>query len=238
MSLSIKKNRFEIFGESNLHHSILIKAFFENIVEDIRAELEEKLNMKLRGNPDYSESIFETFTIDDARNLSERAQNTPIILDGRKVFVISLKNMPFEAQNALLRLFEEPPKHTHFILISPNISFFLPTLISRFEVREFLSESDNAVGGAKKFLKLTLKEKLDFVDELVDEIKDEKKTKSDAINFVSDLEKEMQKILLSKKSKEIIFFVNELLNAKKNLYSRSPSIKLTLEHLSLVSPTI
>ncbi len=238
MNRSTKK-KTRILNTENLHHSILIRANFGDIIQDTRDDLEFDLGHTLRGNPDYREMIFETFTIDDARSLSERAQNIPIAKNGKKIFVISLKNITLEAQNALLKLFEEPPKQTHFILISPNISFFLPTLISRFEIKEISQDRNEKNTIAKEFLKMSLKEKLDFVDEIAESIKDEKKTKSEAIDFVSGLEIEIQKILLNKKNNsEIIFFVEELLSAKKTLYGRSPSIKLLLEYLSLVAPKI
>ncbi len=229
----------KILDTENLHHSTLFKANFEDVINDLRDEIKKELKISVRGNPDYSESDFETFTIEDARSLSERAQNTPLTEDGKKIFIISLKNITHEAQNALLKLFEEPPKQTHFILISPNTSFFLPTLLSRFEVKEISPKKNLDDSIAKKFIKLPLKEKLDFAHEIASDIKDEKKSKSDAINFVSELEIEMQKALVDKKNtSEIIFFVEELLLAKKSLYGRSPSIKLILEHLSLTCPKL
>ncbi len=40
------------------------------------------------------------------------------------------------AQNALLKILEEPPKNSHFILVSRSKSTFLPTILSRLPVQK------------------------------------------------------------------------------------------------------
>ncbi len=71
------------------------------------------------------------FSIDDARALSMRAQQTPLQSPNR-VFVIVCEEIAPEAQNALLKLFEEPPVHTLFYVVLPQTAHVLPTLRSRF----------------------------------------------------------------------------------------------------------
>lgn len=41
------------------------------------------------------------------------------------------ENMTDQAQNALLKILEEPPEHTVFILTAENRSMLLPTILSR-----------------------------------------------------------------------------------------------------------
>lgn len=49
-----------------------------------------------------------------------------------KVFVIkNAHNMTIQAQNAILKTLEEPPKFAIFILLSQNYNSFLPTILSR-----------------------------------------------------------------------------------------------------------
>ncbi|MBQ7443074.1 MAG: DNA polymerase III subunit delta [Bacteroidaceae bacterium] len=51
---------------------------------------------------------------------------------GRKVMVIWLpEKMNAETANALLKLFEEPPAGTHFIMVSQEADLVLPTILSR-----------------------------------------------------------------------------------------------------------
>ena len=49
----------------------------------------------------------------------------------RMVLILNADKMNPQAQNALLKMLEEPPEKTFFVLISQEISSFLPTIISR-----------------------------------------------------------------------------------------------------------
>ena len=49
----------------------------------------------------------------------------------RMVLILNADKMNPQAQNALLKMLEEPPEKTFFILIAKDISLFLPTIISR-----------------------------------------------------------------------------------------------------------
>lgn len=69
--------------------------------------------------------------VDDIRNVKQKALLMPN--DGDKtVFIISeAQYMNPQAQNALLKIFEEPEPHVNFILTAPSKSAFLETIISR-----------------------------------------------------------------------------------------------------------
>jgi DNA polymerase III delta prime subunit len=86
--------------------------------------------------------IVPKLTIDDVRELTRLAQQRPLEADAH-VFVIVTNDILIEAQNALLKLFEEPPRHAQFFLVISPVSFLLPTLRSR------LMEFDGGVGGER-----------------------------------------------------------------------------------------
>lgn len=66
---------------------------------------------------------------------------------GRKVAVINDAHlMTVEAQNALLKILEEPSESSIFILISANPSQLLPTVISRCQEIRFPAHSSEIVG--------------------------------------------------------------------------------------------
>ena len=44
----------------------------------------------------------------------------------------TLGKFSLDAEHALLKIFEEPKKNTHFFLIVPDKNALLPTLVSRF----------------------------------------------------------------------------------------------------------
>lgn len=69
--------------------------------------------------------------VDEIRDIKEKAKVYPN--DGDKsVFIIcEAQNMNPQAQNALLKIFEEPARHVSFILTCPSKSSLLDTIISR-----------------------------------------------------------------------------------------------------------
>ena len=111
----------------NEHHAILIFADSLALSGIPDAYLEQ--------GADVLHLIKDRFGIDDARELSEQASQTPFASSVR-VFVIATNDVAVEAQNALLKLLEEPPQHARFYLILPPGSFLLPTLRSRLYEQE------------------------------------------------------------------------------------------------------
>jgi DNA polymerase-3 subunit delta' len=72
-----------------------------------------------------------TIKIDQIRTLTREAPLTPY--EGRgKVFILDqAETMTEQAQNALLKTLEEPPRATFLILIAPEASALLPPIVSR-----------------------------------------------------------------------------------------------------------
>jgi DNA polymerase III delta prime subunit len=75
-------------------------------------------------------STFETLAISDVRQIIQSAFVKPFAAEV-KIVVIEAKGIAREAQHALLKIFEEPPLSTKFILVLPGIEGLLPTVLSR-----------------------------------------------------------------------------------------------------------
>ena len=75
--------------------------------------------------------------IDQIRALREFAYVKPALSHRKVIIVDDVQTMTKEASNALLKVLEEPPAGTHFILISTGIEQVLPTIISRTQRVEF-----------------------------------------------------------------------------------------------------
>ncbi len=113
-----------------LHHAYVLEGDKENIRTQLFSFIEDQIQQSVRGNPDVWHSQFETLTVDDARALRD-TQSNKAITTGKKIFIIETRLMTIEAQNALLKVFEEPTPNTHFFIITPTAEVFLPTLKSR-----------------------------------------------------------------------------------------------------------
>ncbi len=73
-------------------------------------------------------------SVDTARDIKKQACMLPNEAE-KKVFIIkNADNFNIQAQNALLKIFEEPPSYVVFILLCSHKSSFLPTTLSRMVV--------------------------------------------------------------------------------------------------------
>ena len=70
-------------------------------------------------------------SISQIREMGLAISSRPNEAKFRMVLILNADLMNIQAQNALLKMLEEPPEKTFFILIASKISLFLPTIISR-----------------------------------------------------------------------------------------------------------
>lgn len=73
------------------------------------------------------------FLLDDAKELVKEAY---IAEAKTKYLLVTAKSYRVEAQNALLKILEEPPRNIVFILMAPSKNAFLPTIRSRLQCEE------------------------------------------------------------------------------------------------------
>ncbi len=109
------------------------------------------------GNPDIQVLTYPVFGIDDARKLQEWSFQKPTHGE-RRLFVICAESITHETQNALLKLFEEPPRTSTFAIVVPDLERILPTLRSRFET--IIVSHQVGLASAKNFLALNPGERL------------------------------------------------------------------------------
>ncbi len=149
---------------AHLHHAYLLVGGREAAEEAVVSLFEEN-GVKLVGSPDYFLFKEPLLGIDDARRLSEQALRHAFT--GQKVFLLLPEKVSLEAQNALLKTFEEPIAHTHFFLALPEESLVIPTLRSRMQ-KVNLGQHPVLANEAQKFIELSIKDRLNFVRKFVD----------------------------------------------------------------------
>lgn len=165
--MQILNSKPQIESFENLHHANFVWGGLEDL-----AMLKEnlgKIGFGVQGNPDYFERNFSVFGIDEARELSLWAALKSISGE-KKIAAIGAGSITHEAQNALLKVFEEPTPGTHFFVFLPNAGGVLGTVLSRVRVYNgFVSLTSKAKAN---FDKLPLIEKMRFIKKLA---KDEDK---------------------------------------------------------------
>ena len=139
----------ECIRDNNIVHSYLFyggdgigkKLFAENFAKKIlclnsgKDDCTCKSCICFDGNshPDFQlvNEAEETIKIDEVRQMIKSIYEKPIISNSKVYIVNAFDKMTFEAQNALLKTLEEPPKFVTIILISSNENNILNTIKSR-----------------------------------------------------------------------------------------------------------
>ena len=150
----------------------------------------------------------------------------------KRVFVVSFGRMLHEAQNTLLKILEEPPEHTYFFLITGRADILAPTLRSRF-VTVSITDEEDSNEDMKKFLKKTPSERLKEIVPLIEAVA-ETGDKTPVLVFLNNLERELAKNKEFKTKHPEIF--EDIIKTRNYLYDRAPSVKMILEHLSVILP--
>jgi DNA polymerase III delta prime subunit len=217
-----------------LHHAYVVEGDTETSYKNVCDFCEADLSFQIKANPHFIYEQYDKFLVDDARRLRELQMNKSKP-GQKKIFVISFNFITDQAQNSLLKVLEEPTKGTHFFIITPSSHIFLDTIRSRVSILSSISKTEN--DEALKFLALTLPQRMKFISNLVQKIKDEKSSKSDAIKLIRGLEEEIHKKAMKVSKEERKDYFSKLKNINKVgdfLHDNSASIKQLLEYTAVL----
>lgn len=202
---------------NNHHHATLLIGKASDAQSYVK-ELLFSVGMPAVNSPNFIIFRDSTFGIDEARKLTELASRRAF--GNKQFFLIIPERLTGEAQNALLKTFEDPSPETFFFLVSKEDALILPTLRSRMNTVR-LGESDTTVLTiAERFLQNSIKERILFVKKFVD-------GEMNLSNFLDEL---MLVLRCESKKKEL----EQVYTLKRFADDRSASARLILEHLSLV----
>ena len=163
------------------------------------------------------------FSIDEARKLAQQASMAPMVA-AEQTFVIVSQTLTHEAQNALLKLFEEPPARTRFYLLIAKRGNLLPTLQSRLMFVDGGELSAGALTVFSDFMTASLGVRLEQVADL-------SKTKdTEAIEAIVAGAEELAQRDAQASLMETVLLV------RNHLGRRGASAKLLLESLALALP--
>lgn len=235
-----------------MHHAYGILGDREKAKEEIFDFLKKDLKFPILANPDFWSGEFNVFKIADSRALNEAHLNRPVKY-AKKIFVIFANFITKDAQNSLLKIFEEPRAEAVFFLAMPENTDLLPTFKSRLILGVIASETKQSSIGlprsarkdeegkrpdALEFLSAKIGKRLNIIAKIVKDIKDEKINKSEAIKFIKSLEKEIKSTLKLKNAHNArggsLLAIEDIEKAISYAGDESPSIKVILEHLALV----
>jgi len=94
--------------------------------------------------PNINSKLIKIFDLDELKidDSKEIIKEAYIAEESQKYIILRAKSFRIEAQNALLKLLEEPPRNINFIIISPRKSAILPTIRSRMPIEIINNKKD------------------------------------------------------------------------------------------------
>jgi DNA polymerase III gamma/tau subunit len=106
--------------------------------------------------------------IDMVRDLRKKVQYPPMVGEGRVWLLDECHKLTGDAQNALLKLLEDPPEYAYFILATTNPEKLLPTLKGRCNTLQMSLLSDKHM--YRMLTKICIAEDIELSKEVVDTI--------------------------------------------------------------------
>ncbi|MBI2100584.1 MAG: hypothetical protein HYT47_01005 [Candidatus Vogelbacteria bacterium] len=204
-----------------------------------RVALAARVRAMIDGDGDQAGETYwlerESFGIGDSRQIIER-QERKSWTGKRKFFVVAATNLTLPAQQALLKVLEEPTAGTHFFLICPDERNLLPTLKSRCQIikSQPAIESAGARERARRFLSLSQSERLNFIRGALDA----EGEFSGAAELLETLELALHERLLAARTAALADALAAIRQARGYLGDRSALPKLIFEHLALTLPVL
>jgi len=239
----------------NRSNSFIIEAEAEDGIKMAQKWAEKELEMKVQNNPDAIILRHGLFSVDDARRVLETATSSPVIGE-YKLIIITASRAYHEAQNALLKLFEEPPANTYLFFILPTLGGLLPTLRSRVQIlsmKDIGSPTSN-VGlpmsyipkEIEEFIKASKEERSVIIKKLANGKDDDERrsNRDEAIAILNGIEEiaykrrvvTLQQGVTSPFPQGVTSLLNDIAVLRGHLNDRSAPVRMILEHLSLVIP--
>lgn len=169
--------------------------------------------------PDTIVMTYERFGIDDARLLKSQATQRPLAKDAR-VFILQVRAITVEAQNALLKLLEEPVTTTRFYICVPDKDMLLLTVQSRLQSDAPTQETQTQTL-ANVFNRMSLEERLSQIATYAKE----KDTQA-----MDQLLRELESLAYQNKNYNLL---EDILFVRRYDRSIGASKKMLLEHIAI-----
>lgn len=238
-----------------MHHAYVYYGSLSHL-SALAASARDFFDFKKDNDPDVQILSFEKFGIEESRQLKESASMKPV--SGRALYIVGVSQITSEAQQALLKLFEEPQEGVTFVLLAPHGSLIAtlrsrlllyPESLQKNPVQKVLGSPrpaarrqarpdhfDQDFSAATSFLASPYKTRSTDIAKL---LKDEEGVRERVRDFLDGLEVVLYKALQkSKDTKQIREGLEDIAKVRSYANDRSPSMKMLLEHLALALPTI
>ncbi len=212
--------------ETKLHHFYVIEGAEINSATELSDILKER-----------SEHVriftYSTLGVEEAQSL--RQEQNELSHDGEdQYFILSAVSVTHEAQQTLLKMFEEPKANTHFFLLMAESTAILPTVRSRAQMVRIQSDVIAYAKEAQSFIKSSVIDRIAFIADFIKSHEDDDSSgelRLHASQFVIALIEVLRKDpknLITRKD-----FLSDAIQMREYLDTRGASVKMILEHLAI-----
>jgi len=209
------------------HHAYVLEgSAIDTVFEYLRDQ-----KVKIEGNPDITIIRKEILGVDDARKVSQKATNKPIAGE-KQYFVIQTVSITPEAQNALLKVFEEPTGRSVFYVSVAQKGRLLPTFLSRMEAISLETYVGVSVIDVALFLNSSAGKRIEMLEPLLDKKGDEKNLDAILI-FLRALEESLARRIREDAS-EVKEGLEAVYRARRFATDKGVSFKILLEQVALL----
>lgn len=219
-------------------HAYFVEGAAEEGIAAALAFGEKTLSLPAKGNADVVVMRYSLFPVEDARRIGEIASRSALGGNG-KLIVIAAERLFHEAQNALLKVFEEPGGDSTLVLVLPSEGMLLPTLRSR--LLPLPGAREKALSAiAEEFIGKPAK-RADIVAGILkragaDDQEEKQEGRREARELVGGLMLAAYGAHREKPSASLSALLADLSAIMPVMYERSAPLKPVLEHLLIVMP--
>ena len=211
------------------HHATVLEANVST-PEEARAVIAAQVGVHLSlRDPDVRFFLHETFGVGEVRTIAYTAAQKPG--GSRQWLVAAALTFTVEAQNALLKLLEDPPASSRFIIITPRAAALLPTVRSRVALLRRPRQDMRPPDEGEHLLALERGEKLRYVAPLI-----KKGDKEGALALLDALEAALAH--RARDDEEARALLRQLPLLRTYLLGRAPSVKQILEYVAVTCPMV
>ncbi|MDZ4228202.1 MAG: hypothetical protein U1E54_03075 [Candidatus Levybacteria bacterium] len=185
---------------------------------------------------DINFQIYEkTMGIEDVRSIQKTILLKPFRGKTKAVIIDAYENIGHEAQNALLKILEEPPSNTIIVIMAAKQELFLPTIISRCKViilqEKEIKLTQNDLSEFEKTLNILLNGKIGDKLKIAQDIT---KDKEDAALWLKKIAVFLEnKLKQNNKDSKLLSFLKRLQKTYKTIKNTNVSQRIALENLFL-----
>lgn len=211
--------------------SYIISSIDDNFIKQKITELSKELKVNLN-SADFLQ-IFpddekESIGIEKTRALKKWMTIKPYNGKHKICVIFNAQMLTIEAQNSILKELEEPNPGCFTVLSSNNHNLLLPTVLSRCELIQDLSNYQEISG--ENILKLSKIEQFKYIESILT-IKDKIVRNESIKKFLKDLLLDLERDLLSDKNNLTIRKNIELAEQTYKMITSNTSKRLALENL-------